>query len=168
MSVWICLTTFCTCAAAGGGGGGGGGGATKNVSNCALGSCSVNASGMSSMTMITKTLIRKDVVVAKNLRFLCPPNSSTLSENIMRGGRGGPQTISERGRTAAVERLAGFTSASGSWSSIVPTGNLPASIPPFLNLSRRGMCHERSHLRFLRDIFAPGKSPANGPHHGSS
>src|SRR5579864_7753186 len=112
MSVWICLTTFCTCAAAGGGGGGGGGGATKNVSSCALGSCSVNASGMSSITTMTKILIMKDVVVAKNLRLFCPPNSSTLSENVIRGGRGGPQTISERGRTAAVERLAGFTCVS--------------------------------------------------------
>jgi hypothetical protein len=99
----------------------------------------------------------KDVVVAKNLRFFCSPNSSTLSENILRGGRGGPQTISERGMTAAVERLAGFTSVSGSWSSIVPMEKPPASAPPqpLLNLSRRGMCPERSHLRFSQGHLRP-------------
>src|SRR5271165_839726 len=93
-SVSITCTTFGTAAAAGGGGGGGGGGATRKVSNCALGNCSVNASGISSSIKTARMLTIKEVVVAKNLRFRCGPNSSRLSENIIRGGAGGPTTSS--------------------------------------------------------------------------
>jgi hypothetical protein len=107
---------------------------------------------------MAKILIMKDVVVAKNFRFRCTPNSRRLSENIIRGGSFGPQTSSARGRTAAVPRLAGVTSfTSGSWISIVATGNLPAfALPQLLsNLWRQGMCHQRSHHRFSQGHLRP-------------
>src|SRR5438477_11478014 len=42
-------------------------------------------------------------------------------------------------------------------------GKPPCLHPPLLHLSRRGMCPERSHLRCLTDIFAPGKMPGKWP-----
>src|SRR5579862_1165558 len=47
-SLWICYMILATCCSAAGGGGGGGGGATRKVSSCDLGSCSVKYSGNNS------------------------------------------------------------------------------------------------------------------------
>src|SRR5690348_4719251 len=98
------LTTF-TAAAAGGGGGGGGGGATRKVSNWALGNSSVKANGIASIMPIAKTFKMNDVVVAKALRLLWTPNSSTLSANMALGGTGGPSTSSLRAGTDAAARV---------------------------------------------------------------
>jgi len=93
-------------AAGGGGGGGGGGGATKNVNNCALGSSSVNIRGTANMTRISRQLKTKELVVARALRLFCVPNSSRLSANIARGGRGGPNINSAEGKLVPAARLA--------------------------------------------------------------
>ena len=57
-------------------------------------------------------LTMNDVVVAKNLRLRCTPNSSRLSENIARAGSAGPRTSSDlaapplsRGRLQFLELL---------------------------------------------------------------
>src|SRR5438309_12038673 len=97
MSVWISLTIFRTASAAGGGGGGGGGGAISMVSNCPLGSSSVNIRGTSNIMQMARQFTINEVVVATALRLLWAPKSSTLSANMGFGGSGGPRTISARG-----------------------------------------------------------------------
>src|SRR5579872_1079551 len=162
------FTIFAT-AAAGGGGGGGGGGAVKNVSNWALGSSSVNASGIMSKAQMIRMFRVKDVVVAKNLRFRCTPNSSRLSENIARCGTGGPITNSLRGDTAGLVALAWASLTSGSWISIVLIGSLPASPAGTCTAVRRARgCgpHPAASPLCFKDIIGKSAVWANGPHHG--
>src|SRR3974390_1164702 len=104
------------------------------------------------MMTIAKILTIKDVVVAKNLRFRCTPNSRMLSENIILWGNAAPKTSSLRGKTAA----AGRTSlTSGSWISIVliaPSHLHPAATA--LKPPRQGDAAFDGHIPALStDIF---------------
>src|SRR5467141_1532231 len=83
----ILLVTFTTFAAdgvdaAGGGGGGGGGGASRKVSNCCLGSTSVNHNGSKSKRPIRNNCKTNERRVARVLLLRCAtPESSRLSSN---------------------------------------------------------------------------------------